>query len=259
MKSIAIIFAIITIFGGLLITIMNQQLTYPLDEISKRIIKDIVADPNFMRSVIIKTLWENTEIYNPMFESLDGLSLTGTVPTLNDTGITMTTDTVANSVSGIIKDGLSDFHLTFAKWSAFRVRAEWQAGSLTASTGHFIVGAYTANAGANANFYGFTVSGTTLNGVTCNSDTGTPTTMALMTIATTPSVYELEARYTPGKSVVFLVNGVEKGIITTTLPYSDFEEQIGAIMDWEIKTTNTDAKTVIMGAYSFIQERYTNK
>lgn len=236
---------------------MPPQLTYPLDTKSKEILRKILAEPGFLRPLAFDLLWKNVYYYSPMYESLDGLSLTGNAPTIDDTGITMATTAVANNISGVIKGSPANAaSLSFAKRSAFRVNVTFQVGALTASTGHYMVGPYAANAGVSADFYGFTLAGTALSGSTCNADAGTAATIALVTLSETPNVYELEARHEPGRAVVFYVNGVEKGSLSSTLPFTNSE--IGTIVDWEIKTTNTDAKTALVGAYEFMQERYTN-
>lgn len=235
---------------------MEGQLTYPLDKKSQEVLRKTLADSGFLRPLMFDLVWRNLQPWNTMLESPDGFSLNGTAPTFDDTGVTMTTAASLNSTSGLSKGAPLAGAFTFSKRSAFRLRATWNTGATANSETLFMLGPYTSNAGANADFYGFKATNTALAGVTCNVDTGTPSTTPLITLSEFPIEYELEARYEPGRAVVFYVDGEEKGYLSSTLP--DPDTTIGQILDWEIKTTNTTAKAVWATGYDFLQDRYTN-
>jgi hypothetical protein len=237
---------------------MPPVLSYPLDPIDEGIIRKAVSD-RILGPAIFDAVWRNLYYYSFQYESLDGLSLQGNVPTIDSTGITMATAAVLNSTSGIVKDATAQKALTFGKRQAFRLTLEFGAASLSNVTAHFSVGVF----GIGENYYGFELANSTLKGSSSNGNTSTTNAVTLATLSGATS-YEIEACLDPiAKRVVFLVNGVEKGNVTTEIPSgtsaSGVLTPLGNIIDWQIKTTDANAKTVSIGNFELIQQRYSNQ
>lgn len=226
-------------------------------------------DPNFKNAVrrttgdflpndMFDAFWDKIFYYSSMYESLDGVSLQGNVPTINDTGITMATAAVLNSTSIIVKDGIAQKVTSFGKRQRFRITLEFSNNSLTNSNGYFTTGLF----GIGEQYYGFEFNGTTLKGSSSNINTVASNAVTLATLATLKT-YELEAVLFPGEKVIFYINGEEKGIVTTDIPIG-WTVAAGYLpnnffYNWMIKTTDAGAKSVSVGLFEYIQERYSAK
>ncbi len=235
---------------------MNHQLNYPLDPIDKQNLTRFIRD-EVMSSVIYDAIWKNVYYYSSQFESLNGMSLLGNAPTINDTGITMATAAVGSSTSGIIKDAIAQKVLTFGRNQSFRTTLEFGVGSVSNMSAHFTVGIY----GTGNNYYGFEILNGALSASSSNDTTLATTTIALGTLSAL-TTYELEARLDSSrKSIVFSIDGVEKGIITTNVPngINTLGNPItnGYMYDWLITTSDANAKSVSIGNFEYLQERYT--
>lgn len=237
-----------------------QQLTYPFDPIDKQNLKRFIND-EVLGPGVFDAFWKNVYYYSSQYESLDGVSLAGNVPTVNDTGITMATAAVLNSTSELVKGAVAQMVTTFDKQQGFRITTDFYVGSLTAMTAHFVVGTYSAGPVAT-DYYGFAITNGVLSGITANSTNAASSTVVLETL-TVNTFYELGARLDPAaKRVTFFVNGTEKGNLTTNIPQpassTILPVGMGNLYDWHIKTTNADAKTVSIGNFELLQQRYIN-
>lgn len=191
-------------------------------------------------------VWKKIRI-TTVFESLDGYTLAGNSPTLDGTGIALATAASLNSTSQAYKTPISTFILKAAPKARMRVSVDYNTGSLTSSISHLVVGTY----GSGSNYFGFETSGTTLSG-SSGSSAGTQSTVSLETISE-GTYYNLEARLDKlNNKIVFLVDGVEKGTITTNVP--DTSNIFSRFMDFYIKTTNTSAKSMAVSFFDYVQE-----
>ena len=200
---------------------------------------------------IFDLVWDIPFTFNAIFESLDGYDLQGNVPTLSPTdysGVRLQTAATLNSFSFMTKlmgdSSPSDIQLNKKLRIKFRIET---GSSLTNITSHFTLGTF----GVSEVYFGFELSGTTLSGSSSNADTASSNAIALKTLAIN-TAYVLEARYLPNKKVIFLIDGIEVGTITTELPYDN--GSISRIFEAYVKTTEAVAKTIYLTRYSFLRE-----
>lgn len=228
-----------------------DQLKYPLSSNDKKILSDVISE--FFPDQIFDVVSKNIHHYSSQYESLDGVSLVGNVPTIDDTGITLATAAVLNSTSGLTKGAVATFAQNFGKKQTWSVTTNFYTGSLTAMEAHFIVGTYVAG----ENYYGFKVVDGALTGICSNSVSGSESSVSLGTLSVNTS-YEFRASLSPLSKVIFSVNDVEKGSTTTNVPREASAIApvgIGNIFDWLIKTTNANAKTLIVGNFELWQSK----
>ena len=180
-----------------------------------------VGDPNFksaverssdsfMSSKIFDLAWKKTIHFITFFESIDGYSKTtsgGTI-TLDGNQIQMQSGATSGNYALLEKGPTYQGLLTFSQDS--NMRTTITVDQTTNQTAYILMGALNAGYGG----YGFKIVDDKIYGVANNGTS--ETTVLLQTIST--SNYTLEARYVVGKSVVFLINNVEKGVVNATLP-----------------------------------------
>ena len=185
-----------------------SQLTYPLDSISKKVIKDEIA------SSIVEILWDDVIYWSTFYESADGWTLTGT-PTFIGGEVSLSAST-AMTVA-ISKDTNNK---NLLKWDKDqRMRMNFSLSSVADLTAIMVMGNQIVGGVTNSHF-GFRVDNNSLKGVAGDKMSSAQTSIPLKTL-TGSTVYEIDARYYAGQKVVFLVDGVELGGISTNLPITD--------------------------------------
>lgn len=191
-------------------------------------------------------VWRKYFYYYTFFESVDGLTRTGTV-TIDGTGVTLNTGA---GTASIIKEPLvqaSVGSIDFAKHSRIRFGVEFGAGSLSSVVAYFTLGTF----GIGENYYGFNISNSTLRGSSSNANTTASNAIDLQTLSVSTS-YELEARFYPNvKKIIFSVNGVQRGILRSDLPTGTSANVLSAI----IGTTDSATKTVVVSYHEILQKR----
>ena len=207
----------------------------------------------FLRNKVFDIFWKRVFHYFAYFEDLTGY-VTSTVGAGNITNnfgqfLLFETGALANNHTALLKYPHYQSLLTFATKGYFRTKVLF--GDNANQIVYIHVGDEGLGSGSVLGFYGFRVINATLYGETDNGTSGTQ--LALMTITPDTVEYNLEARYYPNERVVFFVDNVEKGTITTTLPKPlDGAEDLFQIY---IETTDAAVKSMELSFWEYLQER----
>lgn len=201
-------------------------------------INDILADK------IFDTIWKKTFHWITVFESLDGFNFNaGATQSTNGSYVQLATSAVLNNEVEINKQPSWQGLITFSQRSYFRSNIYFN--NTTNQTIYLTVGNKDTT-----NYYGFKIIDANLYGV--SYDGTTEKTILLTTITATN--YNLEARYLPSNKIVFLVESLEIGVITTNLPLPVTTSNV-QLMDIRIKTTATAIKTIQVSFFEYLQVR----
>lgn len=186
----------------------QSQLTFPLDAQTKKIIKDEVA------ANIVDILWDDVVYWSTFYESADGWTLTGT-PTFIGGEVSLSAATTM--IVGISKDTNNK---NLLKWDKDqRMRMNVSLSSVSDVTAVMIMGNEQIG-GSTTSHFGFKITNATLKGIAGDKAASAQTSVDLKTLSAS-TVYEIDARYYANQKVVFLVDGVELGGISTNLPKTD--------------------------------------
>lgn len=192
--------------------------------------------------------WSKDFDYITFFESMDGFDVndgTGTVLTgAAGTQITFTTTNVNNEFAELTKKPQQQGFMTFSQSSRFRT--SFSIDSVANVSAWFVHGSLAGQA------YGFKLVNSSLYGYVRNA-AGTETTVLLQTVSASTN-YNIEARYKPNQKVIFLVEAIEKGTITTNLP-TDATTVNANLMDLKLQTNTTAVKTMVMSFFQYQSAR----
>lgn len=215
-------------------SVARSQIAFPLDERSSTALERSVMD--FLPDQMLDLVFVNQIHYTTFFDSIDGWDLTtvgaASRATLSGGLVDLETDTNNNDSVELKKSPSQTSLITFGYPS--RLRTCFQSRTALAEKSYIVVGPLSGS------YYGFKITSpdlftaSTLYGVT--RDGSTEATIALVTTVSTSNHYDLEARYTPGYGVVFYVNGVALGTITTNLPTTPATTRNGTLADIKTQT-----------------------
>ena len=185
----------------------TQQLRFPLDVQSKKVIE------NILENKVLDVVWSKFFYYPSFFESLTGWSLTDSSGNshCDADGLHLETGGVATNKSSVIK--MSSYQNIINFWKTIKFHTDFNISSVTAVEADMGVGEI--GVGMTTRGFGFVVDNATLKAVSQNGTS--QTSITLQTINNT-STYSLEAIFYPSTKIVFFVDGVEMGTITTNLP-----------------------------------------
>lgn len=223
---------------------------YPPNEDFKRAVE--AANEEVLPEKIFDFIWKKTFHYITFFESLDGLNnnVSGAGSnTITSNYLTMTTGAVLGNNNLVSKDPLLQGLKTFSQASRFRSSFE-----VTSVADQTIYITTSTSQGGTAVFYGFKIVNGNLYGVSSNNGTANESTVLLQAIAVSPDAYNIEARYTPSDKIIFLVNSVEKGVLTTGLP-SPANTINTTLYEIKITTNAAAAKTIRLSFIEYFQRR----
>lgn len=243
-----IIWAIILIIAIIMATNFfkfgeSQAGQYPSTLDFRAAVEQILGD--ILTDKFLDKAWERVRI-TTVFESLDGYTKAGNVPTIDSSGVNLLTAASLNSTSELSKTPISLYVLKAAPNSRMRLSVTFNTGALSNSESHFVVGAY----GAGNNYFGFETLNSALKG-SVSKNGGSKSTVELGTIST-GQYYDLEAIMDKGNKVIFLVDGVEKGVISDNVP--DTNDIFSSLLEFYLKTTNASAKSASVSFFDYIQE-----
>lgn len=235
----------ISILEGRLKRIDNGQiLNRTIDPPSKNVITDVIRDS------IYDIIWDEYFYYHTFFESLDRASSTGTggTTTINSTGLVLETGGTSanNRVLSLNVDNSVLF--SFTKNSRFRTACMIESVTQLDNQTTYIMS--NLETGVSQDGYGFKISGSTISGLVMKA--GSETTKSLGTFPNA-TMTKLEARYYAGNRVVFYVDGVEKGGLTTGLPALTGLPEM--LYYFKITTSENETKILTVQDFEYIQER----
>ena len=220
------------------------ELEYPMDSQSLSTLKQVfpgILDEQLYQAMK-RIIWWQT-----YFETKDGFTTTGTA-TVNADDIDLVTGAVSGNSASIEK--IASWQGLFSFGRKSMMRTAFNLSSVTAVTAYMVVGSASGDGVPAGSYYGFKVVNSTLYGVV--KDGTTEATVSLMTITT--DTYSLQAEYIPGQSVVFTVNTVQRGTITTNLPQSALNPQ-SVLMELKVTTNEAVAKTMSASFFTILSSR----
>ena len=195
---------------------------------------------------VLNLLWKNTFHWLTLFESVDGFVQTivgtGTV-TLDGNDVVLATSAVANDSVDLAKEPSWLGLATFSQRSF--MRSAVVVNSITSQEIYIKVGR------SDTQGYGFKIINGSLYGTTHSGTTESTVLLQTISIST---AYQLEARYLPSDKVVFFVDTIEKGVLTTNLP-SPAVTANDKLMTLRVKTTTTAARNMQVSYFEYLQRR----
>lgn len=232
------------------ILIAMSQLKFPLDKTDKNIIEKAID--SFLQDKIFDLEWSNFYHYSTWFESVDGYEVqSGTVANDGGVGVLLTTGIVNGNTAEMIKDPETQNLLRWDKNQRFR--ASFFVNATTTQTVKVCIGEETPAVGAVQTGYGFKVTNAALKGISANGTSETEIDLGV-TLSAAAGV-DVEARFVPGKKIIFLVNKVERGLITDNLPSLDSTPLHNNFINVWIKTNDAVARSMEITYFEYIQKR----
>lgn len=219
-----------------------QQLKYPIDAASKKIIQDIIL--GFAPIASLDYQWDNYFLYSSLFEDITRytISSSGTDVGVGPKGLILTTAAADPSFAFALLNVTGSDIVQFNKITRFRTTAQLDNVTETLLS----IAAVSDGSG----FIGFNIDKgsilgiTTIDGVTLN-------TVELGNLAIN-TIVQLEFRYIPNKQVVFYVNGVVMGTITKGFPNGSGGLQ--EIFNAQLANYDANAHNAYVGYYEYIQQ-----
>lgn len=201
----------------------------------------VVSTTPSSADVLFDNLWNRTFHYTTLFESLNGYSVSGN-STIDSNQLILETDSKDGSSAEVTKTPMWQGVITFSQRSRFRT-------TIAISTTDHVL-AYLGVGDRARQGYGFKIADGNLYGYSNNG-----TSEKTLLLQTLPGgVYNLEARYRPNAVVVFYVDTVLKGQITSNLP-SAAKVPNRQLLDIYLKTTNDTQKSLQTSYFEYLQMR----
>ena len=191
--------------------------------------------------------WSKYFRWFTFFESLDGYSKQGNAPTIDETGVILTTTNVGGNFSHLLKNPATNI-LKFNTNTKFKLDINPGAGCFTSSTIYLTVGTW----GIGESYFGFEILDGVLYGSSSNPDTIATNKTTLATLSDSVSTYTLEARLYDKGRIDFYLDNVQKGTVSTEIP---IKQSFADIVFFYLKTDNAAVKTITIPYFEYIQER----
>lgn len=224
---------------------------YPPNQDLKVAVRQILDEE--LPNRILDLNWDNVVSYFTFFESLDGYSVSNVA--FNSEDVRFSLPATDNAEARLQKRPSYNAFLSYS--TASRFRTSIILSSVTSIKGQIAIGGVTADGTGgfttNNRKYGFYFNGASLYGVVGN---GTNETTLLLQTITLNTTYNLTAKFSPGDKVVFFVDGVEKGVIKTNLPYPSVSGVAESnFFVYSIVNNETSAKTMDTSYFQYSQEK----
>ncbi len=228
---------------------IGQQLTYPIDNTSKRILERTILE--FLPSDITDILWNNLFYYSSFFESLDRYTLNvfGGSVVIGVDGMVITTAATTNDTEGASLDvSATGAILREDRRSRFRtvVKLDNVAKTLLSILSN-------DSDQTPGGYIEFIIDKAIIKGRTSD---GTSTNTVILGTAIINKDIVLEYQYLPGKQVVFLVNGIQAGVSSKNLPIEPTSDAgTISIFSATLLTYENSAHGVTIKYFEYIQDR----
>jgi len=210
---------------------VNRNLDVPSKDILVQTIQDNILD----------VVWDTYYYYSSNFESIAGYVVAGTLLTgdVDSDGIYVTT---ATGTDYVLLSGAANNRLVANKELRFRVLSKVTA---TTDIDASVITMQSADGEIGFQFLNGTIKGS-------SSNVSGTTSVSLQTYSAN-TYYKLEFRYIPGVCVKFLVDGIEKGQITTNL-MNPLDTSLGMFTQ-TITVTGATSRTIRSKYFELIQKK----
>lgn len=196
--------------------------------------------------VMYNFMWENTLRWTTFFENLNGFSKTGDV-SINGNEILLQTSAAKGSFASISKTPLTQSVLTFNRKSSMRTAFSLNDPDMS----EVYITAGNPDDAKQTSYYGFRIKNGFLYGVSFD---GKNESMARLEKIKAKKIYNIEARFTPAKNIIYYVNGKNLNSLSANLPrYSLSASQ--NLMFIKIQSLNNSIKTLRTSFFDYMQYR----
>lgn len=230
----------------------RSQLQYPLDQESRRILREALRD--ILPPLLLELTWNSYVYINDHFEHIGGYNTGGAGSTVavNSNGIILTTGSTTNNVAYASRPNSSTYDVfNMNKNQKFRVVVSVADVSDCEAT--FVVGE-TSLVGSSDIYYGFEIIDGAINGICENG--GSQQTVNLNTTVGDTDVVRLEAHLVNQdarkRHIVFHVNGVQRGALSAEVPES--QTALADLFNAHVKTTTSATRDFVVYNFEYIQE-----
>jgi hypothetical protein len=222
------------------------QIRHPLDNQSMDVFRKALRDE--VGNYVFDINWQRYFYYFTFFDSSSWpKAVTGSGSVDYGGGVTLMTGATNGSKAEVSLNtggGVTGlFYNTTEKYQRFRVVATFT--DTTAQTIYMVRGNLD-----NGVYFGFKIVNATLYGVSNNG--GGEATVLLGAIINGSDSFAFEARFSPKDKIVFYVNNIERGVLTTELPTNDGLVGIGHM---KITADSAADRWTTIHYFEFIQER----
>ena len=195
--------------------------------------------------ILFDNLWNRTFHYTTLFESLNGYYVSGDA-TVDGSQLILATERKSGSSAEVSKTPNWQGVVTFSQRGRFRTTIA------ISNTDHVL--AYFGLGNRTRQGYGFKIADGNLYGYSNDGKTE----KALLLQPFNGGVYNLEARYKPNSVVVFYVDTILKGQITSNLP-SAAKTPNRELLNIYLKTTDDIQKSLQTSYFEYLQMRNSGK
>ena len=200
-----------------------------------------VSSSQSLENSIFEDIWKKTFHYTTFFESLSGFHVLGNA-SIDGNQLILGTSEKENSFAEITKTPEWQGLATFSQRGRFRT-------AFTMTNANNAV-AYISVGGHEGQSYGFKIAGNNLYGF---SNDGKKESVVLLQPITN-DLFNIEARYKPNEILVFYVNSVEKGELSSGFPSAEKTPNY-QLMDISLKTTDSIQKSLQVSFFEYLQAR----
>lgn len=234
------------------------MIPYPLSAQDKQILKDAMR--SIIPDIIIDVVWDRYFYWAMAFDSVTegwatSIAGSGTGGAVSFTGgiATLTSHNVSGDVTSVEKNSNNDL-IDWSKHSRFRFDFN-PSGSVSNVIRRMLVGRE-LNGVNYYSHYGFSVSGSTISGICGDKTNNAQSSVVLKTGITSSDLIRCEARFYPNSRIVFYVDGVEKGSLSTNLPKTDNDTGYNPeLFYFGVETAAAANKSMILSFMEFIQQK----
>lgn len=222
------------------------SLPYPLSYTDQKSVEK--TTDIYMPDKVFEMMWKKLFHWITFFESLDGYTITNvgsSSSAVDGTQILMTTGAIANDSTTVLKSPSFQGLITFSQDS--NMRSNFTVNHESNYEHYIVLGSLTGGQGG----YGFKISDGSIYGYT---NDGSSTSSILLQAISTSTIYSIEARYRVNSNVIFYIDNVEVGILSTTLPSPVATPNI-TLMTLKAKTTDANAKNIQISFFEYLQRR----
>lgn len=245
MKKSTIIILVFLFLGTAIFTKMSQ-LKYPLDKTDQNILRTFLKQE--LPNLIFDTLWDNVIYWSTFYESPDGWNLTG-VPIFVGGELSMTAN---NNTVAIDK---ATNNRNFLEWNKDqRMRMNFSLSAVTNDSALMVIG-QEQSGGVILSHFGFQTTNSLLQGISGDATTAAQSTIDLKTIVA-GTTYEIEARYSYPDKILFYIDGVTVGTLTTNLPKTNndaVDDYNPEIVEIVVTSSAVANKTFISSFFEYIR------
>lgn len=243
-KAWAVALAAVLLFKIMLEFPLSAQSIETLRQFLRTNLGDVMLDVAWNDYFYYRTVFE--DVNQDLFSCTPGTGALCPASSVAPDGLVLNTEAAAiNDFAEVEKTPLADSGLAWDKRQ--RMRIGFRPEFVAAQTIYMVRG----SRNLTGPYYGAKIVNATLKGVSYDGTTETTVDIATLTAATS---YVFEARYMPGENIVFLVDGVQIGVLNASLP-NPSDATVRGFYDFYLRTDANVGKTLTIAFFEYIQKK----